>query len=74
MHRKPIGILVAAAAAASAVVAAGPAVADDSAAAQDRYVTSLVVKARDASAYTQVGDYVRVLEYWHDHPDWGLGS
>jgi hypothetical protein len=74
MHRKPIRILVAAAATASAVVAGSPAVANDSGAAQDRYVTSLVVQARDASAYTQMDDYVRGLEYWAEHPDWGLGS
>jgi hypothetical protein len=58
---------------AASAVATGSAAVADPQAAQDRYVTSLV-QARDASAYTQMDDYVRGLEYWAEHPDWGLGS
>jgi hypothetical protein len=59
---------------AASAVATGSAAVADPQAAQERYVGSLVVQARDASTYTQMDDYVRGLEYWAEHPDWGLGS
>jgi len=58
----------------ASAVATGSAAAADAQAQQERYVRSLVVQARDASGYTQMDDYVRYLEYWAEHPDWGLGS
>ena len=28
----------------------------------------------DHDSYRDGDDYVRVLVYWHQHPDWGIGS
>lgn len=28
----------------------------------------------DHDGYRVGDDYVRVLVYWHQHPDWGIGS
>lgn len=74
MNRKPIAVLLAAAALAAPLATSPAAVANESGAVQDRYVAALVAAHSDASAYTQMDDYVRVLEYWHDHPDWAVGS
>lgn len=74
MNRKPIAVLLAVAALAVPLATSPAALADDSGGAQDRYVAALVAAHRDASAYTQMDDYVRVLEYWHEHPDWAAGS
>jgi len=66
-----------AAAALAATVLSAPAGADTSsgaAAAQDAYVGSLQARHDAARPWTQMDDYVRVLEYWHQHPDWGIRS
>jgi hypothetical protein len=67
-------VLAAAVAALAAASSGGAAAADESAAVQDRYVGSLLVAADDSRPYNQMDDYVRVLAYWHQHPDWGLGG
>ena len=74
MTRTSTAALLTAVALAVPLAAAPSAVADGSAAAQQRYVGALVVAHRDATAYSQMEDYADTLEYWHEHPDWGLGS
>jgi hypothetical protein len=74
MNRTTITALLAATTVAVPLIGATAASADDSAAAQQRYVTSLVVAHRDAADWNASADYARCLEYWAQHPDWGLGK
>ena len=41
-------------------------------AAQETYVASLVWRHDAATGSTPLEEYARVLEYWHDHPNWGI--
>lgn len=73
LARTSIGLTTAAVL--TATVLSGTAGADTSsgaAAAQDAYVGSLQARHDAARPWTQMDDYVRVLEYWHDHPGWGI--
>lgn len=73
MTRTTITTLLASAAVALTLAGAPAASADDSVAAQQRYVASLVVAHRDAADWTASADYARCLDYWAQHPDWGIG-
>jgi hypothetical protein len=59
-----------------APLAAGPAQAhEDQAghtAAQEAYVASLVDRHDVSTGSTPLEEYVRVLVYWHNHPNWGF--
>jgi hypothetical protein len=39
---------------------------------QESYVASLVDRHDAATGTTPLKEYVRVLVYWHNHPDWGF--
>jgi hypothetical protein len=41
-------------------------------AAQETYVASLVDRHAAATGSTPLEEYARVLDYWHDHPNWGI--
>lgn len=53
---------------------AGAAEAREPATVQSDYVAWLLARAQAATPYSVGDDYVRTLVYWHQHPDWGLGS
>jgi hypothetical protein len=59
-----------------APLAAAPAQAHESqgghTAAQQAYVASLVDRHQAATGTTPLEEYVRVLVYWHNHPNWGF--
>ena len=51
--------------------------AEGQAAAQDAYLafqSSRVQAAHDSQGSTPLEEYVRVLIYWHNHPNWGFGD
>jgi hypothetical protein len=76
MNRTRTAALLTAAALTVPVTVAPVAAARDSGA-QQRYVASLVLAHRQvsqAAGYTVQGDYVRVLSYWHAHPDWAVNG
>ena len=41
-------------------------------AAQQAYVASLVDRHSAGAGTTPLEEYVRVLVYWHNHPNWGI--
>ena len=50
--------------------------ADGHAAAQEAYLafqSSRAQAALDSQGSTPLEEYVRVLIYWHNHPNWGFG-
>ena len=72
--RRLVVVAVAAAlTAASGILSAGTAAADGQSAADD-YVAWLVARHTASQPYSQAEAYVRTLVFWHQHPDWNLGS
>ena len=68
--------VVAAALTSGVPLAAAGTGADGHAAAQEAYLayqSSRAQTAHDSQWSTPLEEYVRVLIYWHNHPNWGFG-
>ena len=72
-RRLVVVAVTAAVTAASTVLTGGAAVADGRSAADD-YVAWLVERHNASQPYSEAEAYVRTLVFWHQHPDWTLGS
>lgn len=68
------GVVAAALTSGASLAVAGTG-ADSQAAAQDAYLafqSSRAQAAQVSPGATPLEEYVRVLSYWHDHPNWGF--
>ena len=65
--------VTAAVTAAFGVLTTGVAAADGRSAADD-YVAFLLARHEASAPYSAMDDYVRTLIFWHEHPDWTVGS